>query len=393
MRRARRVAGAERIAPRKTIIVAAAVALLLAGCGSSSTPESTTPEPKPARPDGFFGVDPGVPPDSRDFQDMAKAGIETVRNGLSWSAVQPGFAPYRWTSTDAMVGGLAANGIGLLPVLAGTPGWVTDAGTTPPVFGGPHAKQAWTAFLKAAVDRYGPKGSFWKPSPDGGPSPFHTVCRCDADPVPITSWQVWNEPSLIKYFTPNTSIAKYAELLRISHDAIKSQDAHAQIVLAGVPGYGGNGLNAWRYLDELFRRPGVNKDFDVVALHPYAENVDQLRVEIEKVRAVMADSGNAAKPLWVTELGWGSAPPDRFGFNKAIEGQKRLLTRAFRLLSREGTKWHLERVYWFRWRDPPASAETPCSFCGSAGLLRNNRKPKPAYHAFTRFTHHEQGDR
>jgi hypothetical protein len=124
----------------------------------------------------------------------------------------------------------------------------------------------------------------------------------------------------------------------------------------------------------------------VVALHPYSRNIGQLEFEIKKVRAVMKENGDAAKPLWITELGWGSDPPDRFGLNKGVDGQKRLLTEAFSLLLRERTTWHLDRVYWFEWRDPPPSAEVACSFCSSAGLLRNDRKPKPAYDAFTHFT-------
>ena len=100
----------------------------------------------------------------------------------------------------------------------------------------------------------------------------------------------------------------------------------------------------------------------------------------------MNENGDGAKPLWITELGWGSGPPDRFGFNKGTQRQAQLLTQAYSLLLRDRASWHLDRVYWFEWRDPPPSSDLSCSFCGSAGLLQNDRKPKPAYHAFTQFT-------
>ena len=32
------------------------------------------------------------------------------------------------------------------------------------------------------------------------------------------------------------------------------------------------------------------------------------------------EHGDRATPLWITELGWGSAPPDRFGINKGLDG-------------------------------------------------------------------------
>jgi hypothetical protein len=363
-------------------VLGAAAALLLGGCGSSSSSSSSGP----GAPAEFFGVDPGVAPDAQDFQQMSHAGVASVRLGLNWAAVQPKPGPYNWRLPDALISGLAANGIGYLPVLSTTPGWVAPQATTPPLANSQDSG-SWAQFLRAAVERYGPHGSFWRPAPNGGPSPFRTLCRCNADPRPITSWQVWNEPSLTHYFTAPSPVTSYAKLLQISHDAITSVDPRAQIVLAGVPGYATKGgLDAWKFLGELFRVPGVNSDFDVVSLHPYARDVGQLQTEIEKVRTAMKENGDGDKPLWITELGWGSDPPDRFGFNKGTDGQEQLLTQSFTLLLRERAAWNIGRVYWFEWRDPPPSAQVGCSFCTSAGLLQNSRQPKPAYDAFTHFT-------
>jgi hypothetical protein len=198
---------------------------------------------------------------------------------------------------------------------------------------------------------------------------------------------VWNEPSLVNYFTASPPVPSYAELLRISHDAIKGEDPDAQIVLAGLPGYPTKGgLTAWQFLGKLFHQPGVDRDFDVVALHPYSRDVAQLELEIRKVHAVMMKNGDGAMPLWITELGWGSAPPDQFEQNKGVQGQKRLLTQSFTFLLHVHERWHVDRVYWFEWRDPSPSAHLPCGFCSSSGLLRNDREPKPAYDAFTGFT-------
>jgi hypothetical protein len=366
------------------IALVAAVALLLGGCGSGS--RSSSASEGRAAPSDFFGVDPGVAPDAQDFQQMAHAGVASVRLGMNWATIQPKQGPYDWHYPDVLISTLAENGIGYLPVLSTTPGWVASPATTPPLASS-QATADWTQFLKAVVDRYGPNGTFWRPAPDGGPSPFHTLCRCNADPRPVTSWQVWNEPSLTHYFTAPSPVTSYARLLQISHDAITSVDPRAEIVLAGVPGFAPKGgLDAWKFLSELFRVPGVNSDFDVVALHPYARNVDQLESEIDKVRAVMKENGDEEKPLWLTELGWGSDPPDRFGFNKGVDGQEQLLTQSFTLLLREQAAWNIGRVYWFEWRDPAPSAQVGCSFCASAGLLRNDRHPKPAYDAFTHFT-------
>ena len=362
------------------VLGAAVAALFLTGCGSGS------PASMPAAPPDFFGVNPGTAPDSRDFREMANAGVETMRGGLRWSSVQPRPGPYNWHLTDATIGGLAAQGLGYLPILASTPSWVASKPTTPPI-ASPRVESAWQGFLGAAVARYGPDGSFWQPTPGGGQSPFHALCGCDADPVPITSWQIWNEPNLVNYFTASPKVSSYAELLRISDDAIKTADPHAEIVLAGLPGFAATtGPTAWQFLRQLLNQPGVNGAFDDVALHPYSRDVGELGRQIQKVRTVMADNGDGAKPLWLTELGWGSEPPDQFELNKGIQGQKRLLDQSFAYLLRVQEQWRLDRVYWFEWRDPPPSAHVPCGFCSSAGLLRDDRQPKPAYHAFTSFS-------
>ena len=99
----------------------------------------------------------------------------------------------------------------------------------------------------------------------------------------------------------------------------------------------------------------------------------------------MKKHGDQGTPLWVTELGWGSDPPDDFGLNKGINGQRRLLAGSFKLLSDHRKDWNVQRVFWFDWRDPANPEEVMCSFCASAGLLKSDRTPKPAYHVFKFF--------
>ncbi|MGH2924958.1 MAG: hypothetical protein ACRDK1_03205, partial [Solirubrobacterales bacterium] len=104
-----------------------------------------------------------------------------------------------------------------------------------------------------------------------------------------------------------------------------------------------------------------------------------------KYRAVMKAHGDATKPLWLTELAWGSAPPDSFGINKGPAGQAQMLSRAYKLILDHRAAWNIQRLFWYHWRDPQHTAAS-CSFCGSAGLLSFDRSPKPAFTAFTHFT-------
>jgi hypothetical protein len=310
---------------------------------------------------------------------MAATGIGTDRFLLDWAVVEPSPGSFVWPDED--IGALASHGIRLFPYLWGSPPWVAGAPQDPPVDSA-QQEEGWRRFLEAAVARYGPGGSYWTHG-------YRQQYGADAKPLPIRSWQIWNEPNLKKFFTPgqdvDQSAQKYARLLEISHDAIQSQDPQAQIVLAGLPGFGD--VTAWDFLDRLYRVPGIERDFDAAALHPYAPNIIELRDQVEQLRGTMAKHGDQQTPLWFTELGWGSGPPDRFRLNKGLKGQAILLTAAFKVIVNRRSAWNVQRVFWFDWRDPAPASKLAgtCSFCLSAGLLSYNRNPKPAYLAFKGF--------
>ncbi|MEK6273262.1 MAG: hypothetical protein AABM42_11570 [Actinomycetota bacterium] len=318
--------------------------------------------------------------DDQDLQGMAAARVRTERFQIGWKLVEPSQGTFDWRPTDRIVGGLASHGIRPFPFVWGSPPWVRPGPSRPPV-GSAFAESAWRNFLKAAVARYGPGGSYWATG-------YRQRYGASATPLPIQSWQIWNEPNLQKYFDPGGTsgqgINKYAQLVKISHDAIKSQDPDALIVLAGLLGRG-NPL-AWDFLSGLYEVPGFKNDFDVAALHPYTGYPDEFRRQILEFRGAMTNHGDGATPLWLTEFAWGSAPRDRFGINKGPAGQAQMLSISFGMILRRRSDWNVQRLYWFLWRDPPPSpGGGGCSFCGSAGLLRYNRDPKPAYYTFRSF--------
>jgi hypothetical protein len=350
-------------------LVGGLVLSLVSGSGAPGARTANT-----SQGEEFLGIAQGSRLDTEDLQTMTATGVRVDRLLLSWDFAQPSEGSFRWP--DLLVGSLAADGIEAVPFVWASPSWLTGVRERPPV-GSRRAEHAWRHFLKAAVKRYGPGGSYWA-------DVYHRQFGASATPVPIQSWEIWNEPNLDNYFAPKPSVSRYARLLRIAHDAIKSQDPHAQIVLAGITAYGHP--QAWKFLDQLYRVPGAKGDFDVAALNPYASNLRQVRGVIERFHAVMRKHGDEKTPLWITELGWGSAPPDRFGLNRGIRGQAKMLAGSFKLILDHRRAWNVKRLFWFDWRDPGRTEQAgACSFCGSAGLLKHNRDPKPAYKAFKRF--------
>ncbi len=324
----------------------------------------------------FFGIVQAGVPSPRDLNGLARARIHSDRFMLNWGSVQRGSGgSFNWSGPDRQIGALASRGIRAVPVLWGNPGWVYGSPARPPL-DRPRDALAWRALLRAAVARYGPDGAYWT-------TRYRSQYGAQATPLPIVSWQIWNEPNLGKFFAPYPSPSKYAQLLRISHDAIKSVDPHAQIVLAGMPGYGD--VTAWQFLYGLYSVPGIGRYFDAAALHPYARDLVHYKRQIQRFRTVMTNHHDGATPLWISEIAWGSAHPDRFGINKGLAGQAQLLTGAFRLLLSHRAAWNVQRVFWYHWRDPRRS-QANCSFCGSAGLVTFNHLTKPAYKAFASFS-------
>jgi hypothetical protein len=331
----------------------------------------------------FFGIVQGQL-DDQDLEGMEAARVRTERFELGWKRLEPSQGSYRWDRSDDFIGRLASHGIRPFPFVWMSPPWVTDNPAKPPL-DSPQDVQAWRDFLKAAVGRYGPGGSYWA-------TDYRQRYGVGATPLPIQSWQIWNEPNLKKFFDPDgsdqQSAWKYARLLRISHDAIKSQNPNARIVLAGNPGYPpSGGLRAWDFLDTLYGVPGIKSEFDAAALHPYANTLDGLRQQLRLFRAVMSKHGDRGTPLWITELGWGSAPPDRFGINQGLTGQAQMLSGSYRMMLNHRSAWNVQRLFWFLWRDPPPESAfaNRCSFCGSAGLLTYGGTPKPAYSRYRGF--------
>ncbi len=351
-------------------LVAAAAAVTAILLISGSLGESSASE------GNLYGIAKGAPLTETDLQRMSDTRVGAVRFLLSWPAIEAHRGAFSWTAPDQLIGGLASHGIQPIPFVYGSPRWLSPDPARPPIQSAA-SRAAWAAFLKAAVQRYGPGGTYWTTA-------YRQQYGSDARPVPITAWQIWNEPNLPHYYAPKPSPGGYAELLRVSSKAITQQDPGAQIVLAGMPGYG-KPDTAWKFLGELYGERGFKGAFDVVALHPYARTVGQLGSEVEALRKVMARHGDGRTPLWLTEIGWGSGPPNRFGLNKGLQGQSRLLSESFRLILSHEQDWHVGRLFWFDWRDPPKGAPVSCSFCSTAGLLENDGTAKPSWGAYRQF--------
>jgi hypothetical protein len=342
-----------------------------------------------AVPAKFWGVVPQAAPSDEQFQRLKRGGVDSTRMPIEWGGVQPlkGGA-FDWSGPDGVIGRAATAGIEVLPFLTGAPAWAVPIVFVPGT--GKTAKApahlpasgavagAWSNFVRSAVARYGPNGSFWAENP-GMPK------------RPVRTWQIWNEPNF-KYFVANPNPAEYGKLVKLSYTALKSVDPGAKAVLGGLFALP-KGCRAkvkpkriycaTDFLDQMYAKtPGIKAKFNAVALHPYSYFYSELTPRIEEFRAVLKENGDAGKGLWVTELGWSSQPPTPTNlFAKGLRGQAAQLKGAFSLLQRQQVKWKLKRVYWFSVDDQAGT----CNFCDGSGLFAQGFVPKRSWFSYVKF--------
>jgi len=356
--------------PIAAIVLAAALTLLVSGISSGASSSRV--------PRGFFGIVPQTVLGQRDVEYMKAGGIESVRVPISWAEVQAHpRGPLNWSTVDQAIEVAARGGLEVLPFICGTPRWLANPKTLPVDNG--RERAAWTAFLQAAVKRYGPGGEFWAEHAQEGVNYEPAIPR----PLPVRAWQIWNEANFF-YFAYPVSPTKYAKLVKLSSKAIKQVQPGAKIVLTGLFGEptakGARGMPAATFLERFYKSPGIKSSFDGIALHPYAVDAETLEEMVEAMHEVTVE--NHDRPgLYITEMGWGSQNDfQQVAFEQGVQGQVRQLRASYRFLIANRSRLNLKQVYWFSWKD----ATGYCNFCDSVGLFRASPKlkPKPAWRTF-----------
>jgi hypothetical protein len=356
------------------------VAALLGALSLTLAPASASAVPR-----DFYGVTPINDLTGSDIDRMGRANVGVLRLTTLWREFEPNPGEYDFSRLDGVVGQAARNGIRVLPFPYGTPSWVEKDCTglsesqcerVPPL-ATENARNQWQQFLRALAGRYGPGGAFWQENPD-------------IPAVPITEWQIWNEPSSPTHWQPAPNASRYAQLVKLSHAAITEVDPGARIVLAGLfatPQGDAESQNvAWKFIGRVYKSKGIEKAFDAIALHPYSPNLEGIEIQVEKALSKIKKNKDTGTEILITEIGWGSDPPS--GDKPLIrgpEGQAKLLKKSFKLLRSHRNKWNIGGVVWYAWQDPGFLLEG-CSFCSSAGLFEEDGAAKPSLQSFVSFT-------
>jgi polysaccharide biosynthesis protein PslG len=295
---------------------------------------------------------------------MGGGRVGTLRINLAWGSVQSGpDSAYDWSHYDSVIAGAAKNGIRVLATVYSSPDWAEPTPEYPPL--GRRLSQ-FQDFVRAAVGRYGSNGSFWREHPD-------------TPKLPVTQWQVWNEPNSPLFWKPSPDPHGYLELLRGFDTAARSADPQARIVLGGLFPTPRGGITMTGFMSALYRDHAQDL-FDAAAIHPYAANPQQALARTGDLRAVMDRFDDEEGGIWISEVGWASAG-EPSGLTVGPARQAGYLTQTFNLASEARERLGLEGVIWFSLNDTPGPL-----WPGHCGLFELDGSAKPSWRAFAALT-------
>ena len=340
------------------------------------------------------------------------SGSDLVRVGIGWvaphSATRPaGFDArnpadprYDFRRADAAIVNATQRGLKVLASFEGAPRWAE--GPDRPAT----AQQGSWKPEPAALEEYGAalakrySGTFPDPARPGRSLPR------------VEGFQLWNEPNLDKYLSPQWSAgrtfapAHYRRMLTAFYNGVRSVPGSPLVVTGGTgpygdPGVGGHRIMPARFVRELLclrerngRLRGTScprpARFDVLAHHPYsvgrprrrALNADDVSIpDLGKLTRLLRAAERTGRALprkrhrvWITEIAYDSSPPDPDGVPAGLHA--RYLAEAFYVLWLQG----VDTITWYQVRDQPPLPSYASS--SQSGVYFADGRPKIAQRAF-----------
>jgi hypothetical protein len=335
---------------------------MLGGCGGSGGGDH---EPPSGTPRSFYGVIAAEPlPGASELDRMGDGRVGTLRINLAWGSVQSGpDAGYDWSHYDDVIAGAAKNGIRVLATVYSSPSWAEPSPEYPPLG---NRLPEFEDFARAAIRRYGSDGSFWMHNP-GIPK------------VPITDWQLWNEPNSPLFWKPAPNVRGYLQMLRGFDATVRRADPHARIILGGLFPTPRGGIAMTDFMAALYRAGGKSL-FTAAAIHPYAANPQNALGSTDELRGVMDRFGDQDGRIWISEVGWASGG-EPSGLTVGADRQADYVRQTFELAARDRERLGLDGVIWYSLNDTPGPL-----WPGHCGLFTLDGTAKPSWSAFVDLT-------
>ena len=289
-----------------------------------------------------------------------RLGVPFVRFTLHWNEIatrrpkhpgSPRDPAYDWRRPDRVLRGLRRYGLTPVLTLVGTPSWAN--GGRAPSFAPPHPRD-FGAFARAAARRYR-----W-----------------------VRYWLIWNEPNEHLWLRPTKAAIYVQHLLNPAYEAIHSVIRHAEVgggETAPRGGLGGVAPVVWLHgmalahakLDAYTHHPYPSSPAETPSSHGCRFCPSITMATLPKL-LILVKRYFGPKPVWLTEYGYQTNPPDTF-FGVTLKRQATLLNLAAM------RAWRLPRVTMliqYLYRDEVALSRF------QTGLIFSNNRPKPSLRGY-----------
>lgn len=298
--------------------------------------------------------------DDSMLQVAQQAEFDTIVQVFPWREIEPTQNQFHWEATDQIVAGATYYDLDLIVRLDQHPAWASEVDTS--LNAPPDDLTDYEQYVQRVVERY--QGQ-------------------------IKAYILWNEPNLaIEWGGQQPDAAEFTELLRVGYKAVKTIDAEAVVVAAGLAptnSYDHTATDERIFLRQMYEA-GAAAYFDVLAAHSYSfgqpptasaqDDYHPAFNRLAELRSIMETHGDKHKPVWITEMGWTiNPPPYQADIEVTLEQQADYLAEALTIIRRDWPWVELVTVW-------NLSIPTPNDPFSGYSLLGFDGQPRPALAAW-----------
>lgn len=296
-----------------------------------------------------FGVNIHFRGELDDLDLIAKAGFNYIRMDLTWGAIEKEKGVYEFEEIgyDALTEGCLKRDINILYILDYSNGLYESDSSVRTEEG----REAFAKFAETAAKRYSGKGILW---------------------------EIWNEPNLEHFWSPQPSVEDYCALVEATAPRIKEADPSGLVV---APATSGIPID---WLEKCFKK-GLLNWIDALSVHPYRPQPPETVIEdYENLRDLISSYAPNAKEIPIISGEWGYSLINWDKSRLSEEQQAQYLARMFLVNLYEGIPVSI----WYDWND---DGTDPDEREHHFGTMTHDLKPKPAYVAAKTLTHMLEG--